>query len=212
MFGAAGGFSVETRSAAYYVKYGLTSLEALKIRLNLLEENVERFLNHAGMAFRDILTQDGWSEVDATEWSTICLPYRIERDTVNLYISLHQQLYSVALVDGWATAKTELDLHASKLANRRSGAPSRLVAMCEVYCYLRDAKKSSWRTMQLMESRERALSRKVEESLKTSGGGNKVTLCTNRCHTCTCTPEGVNNAPSRICRMSRPQRQWHGSC
>eukprot|EP00978_Attheya_sp_CCMP212_P042652 scaffold263635_cov29-Attheya_sp.AAC.1 len=34
-----------------------------------------------------------------------------------------------------------------------------------------------------MESRERALSRKVEESLKTSGGGNKVTLC-NRCHTC----------------------------
>jgi hypothetical protein len=148
-----------------------------------LEENVERFLNHAGMAFRDILTRDGWSEVDATEWSTICLPYRTGRDTITLYISLHQRLYSVALVDGWATAKTELDLHASKLTNRRSGAPSRLVAMCEIYRYLRDAKRSSWRTMQLMESREWALSRKVEESLKTSGGGNKVTLC-NRCHTC----------------------------
>jgi hypothetical protein len=167
------------------LKYGVTSMETLKTRLDTLEEEMDKFLSHAAMSFRDILVREGWPSNLAEEWSTTCLPYRIGQDTVRLYISLHQRLYSVALVDSWSVAKTELELHASKLATRRASAPSRLVAICEVYCYLRDAKKASWRTMQLMESRERALSTKVDEAVKSAGGavGNKAVPCP-KCHSC----------------------------
>jgi hypothetical protein len=120
---------------------------------------MDKFLSHAAMSFRDILVREGWPSNLAGEWSTTCLPYRIGQDTVRLYISLHQRLYSVALVDSWSVAKTELELHASRLATRRASAPSRLVAICEVYCYLRDAKKASWQTMQLIWSCGRGLYR-----------------------------------------------------
>jgi hypothetical protein len=168
------------------IKYGLTTLELLKQRIDDLEEVGDRVMEHLTMVTRDILVQEGWTEAAALDWATSSLIFRISNDSIRNYIGLHQRLYSVGLSEGWAMAKAELDHHASKLATRRQTAPSRLVAMCENYIYLRDAKKSSWRTLQLMEAREKALEKRVDDISKGGGvgvtGGTGVAAC-KKCHT-----------------------------
>jgi hypothetical protein len=160
----------------------------LKIRIADLEDVGERVIKHLLMVTRDILVQEGWNEEEANDWATSSLVFRVSSDTLRNYIDLHQRIYSVGQADGWPMAKAELEHHASKLAIRRSSAPSRIVCLCEVYCYLRDAKKSSWRTLQLIEARERALAKRVEESLSrapsTAGTGSTSSLqVCKKCHT-----------------------------
>jgi hypothetical protein len=162
-------------------------LEKLKTRIADLEDVGERVIKHLLMVTRDILVQEGWNEEEANDWATSSLVFRVSSDTLRNYIDLHQRVYSVGQADGWPMAKAEMDHHASKLAVRRSSAPSRIVCLCELYCYLRDAKKSSWRTLQLIEARERALAKRVDESLartSTPGAGtsNSLQVC-KKCHT-----------------------------
>jgi hypothetical protein len=168
------------------MRYGIDSLEKLKTRIGDLEDVGERVISHLNMVTRDILVQEGWSEDDANDWATSSLVFRISSDTIRNYIDLHQRIYSVGQADGWAMAKAEMEHHASKLAIRRSSAPSRIICLCENYCYLRDAKKSAWRTLQLIEARERALAKRVEEALaRTTTGGtasaNSLQVC-KKCH------------------------------
>ena len=170
------------------LRYGIDSLDKLKIRIADLEDVGERVIKHLLMVTRDILVQEGWNEEEANDWATSSLVFRVSSDTLRNYIDLHQRIYSVGQADGWPMAKAELEHHASKLAIRRSSAPSRIVCLCEVYCYLRDAKKSSWRTLQLIEARERALAKRVEESLSrapsTAGTGSTSSLqVCKKCHT-----------------------------
>ena len=169
------------------MRYGVDSLEKLKTRIADLEDVGERVIKHLLMVTRDILVQEGWNEEEANDWATSSLVFRVSSDTLRNYIDLHQRVYSVGQADGWPMAKAEMDHHASKLAVRRSSAPSRIVCLCELYCYLRDAKKSSWRTLQLIEARERALAKRVDESLartNTPGAGtsNSLQVC-KKCHT-----------------------------
>eukprot|EP00978_Attheya_sp_CCMP212_P008204 scaffold19185_cov52-Attheya_sp.AAC.2 len=168
------------------MRYGIDTLEKLKTRIGDLEDVGERVINHLNMVTRDILVQEGWSEEDATDWATSSLVFRISSDTIPNYIDLHQRIYSVGQADGGPMAKAEMEHHTSKLAIRRSSAPSRIICLCELYCYLRDAKKSSWRTLQLIEARERALAKKVEEALTQtptggSGPSNNLQVC-KKCH------------------------------
>jgi hypothetical protein len=167
------------------MRYGIDSLEKLKTRIADLEDVGERVLKHLLMVTRDILVQEGWNEEEANDWATSSLVFRVSSDTLRNYIDLHQRVYSVGQADGWPMAKAEMEHHASKLAIRRSSAPSRIVCLCENYCYLRDAKKSSWRTLQLMESRERALAKRVEESLArapaVAGSTSSLQVC-KKCH------------------------------
>eukprot|EP00978_Attheya_sp_CCMP212_P047921 scaffold449672_cov59-Attheya_sp.AAC.1 len=166
------------------MQYGIDTLEKLKTRIGDLEEVGERVINHLNMVTRDILVQEGWSEEDATDWATSSLVFRISSDTIRNYIDLHQQIYYVGQADGWPMAKAEMEHHASKLAIRRSSAPSRIICLCELYCYLRDMKNSSWRTLQLIEARERALAKRVERAHTTTGGSgltNNLQVC-KKCH------------------------------
>jgi hypothetical protein len=167
------------------MRYGIDSLEKLKTRIADLEDVGERVINHLNMVTRDILVQEGWSEEDAMDWATSSLVFRISSDTIRNYIDLHQRIYSVGQADGWPMAKAEMEHHASKLAIRRSSAPSRIICLCELYCYLRDAKKSSWRTLQLIEARERALAKRVDEALShTTMGGTGPSSNLQACKKC----------------------------
>jgi viroplasmin and RNaseH domain-containing protein len=166
------------------MRYGIDSMEKLKTRITDLEDVGERVINHLNMVTRDILVQEGWTEEEANDWATSSLVFRISSDTIRNYIDLHQRIYSVGQADGWPMAKAEMEHHASKLAIRRSSSPSRILCLCELYCYLRDAKKSSWRTLQLMEARERAMLKKVDESLArmvTPGTSSGAAVC-KKCH------------------------------
>jgi hypothetical protein len=61
----------------------------------------------------------------------------------------------------------------------------RIICLCELYCYLRDAKKSSWRTLQLIEARERALAKRVDEALShTTMGGTGPSSNLQACKKC----------------------------
>eukprot|EP00978_Attheya_sp_CCMP212_P035041 scaffold150419_cov59-Attheya_sp.AAC.3 len=93
------------------------------------------------MVTHDVLVQEGWTEDDANEWATSSsLIFCISSNTIRNYIDLHQWVYSVR----------HTEHQSSKLAIRHSSLPSRSMCLCELYCYLRDAKKSSWQTLQLI--------------------------------------------------------------
>ena len=68
--------------------------------------------------------------------------------------------------EGWKSAEVEIKLFLEKTNGYRGNNISRLCALCEIYCCLRDLQRNRWRSLQLFDRRWK--------TLNAAGGGTQA--------------------------------------
>ena len=111
--------------------------EDLRTRLSDLLDVKDRAVEQMELTITSILLNEGWMEDRAEAWAHRGYITRIIRDSVQYYMSLHYYLLELVSNDlPWSYVTEEIKHHVDKLSMCRSLQPSRLQALCAIYCYL----------------------------------------------------------------------------
>ena len=124
----------------------------------LMEDQHEVLQKRTTMLTSILVNHAGWSEKKANVIGKLCLVNRIGGDTYNYYLCFVLHLLKTSVRDSWQSAEVEMKLFLEKTNTYRGNNVSRLCALCEIYCYLRDLQKNRWRSLQLFEHRWKSLS------------------------------------------------------
>lgn len=100
-----------------------------------------------------LVNHAGWSVDKATLNGKLCLVNRIGQDTYVFYLGYIIHLLRTSVREGWATAEAKIKLFLEKTDSARGNNVSRMCALTEIYCYIRDLQKNRWRSLQLLERR-----------------------------------------------------------
>ena len=141
-----------------------TSLSTVKNEEDLYEllsklmEDQHEILQKRTVMFTSILANHaGWSEQKSKILGKLCLVNRIGADTYGYYLFFVLHLLKTSVRDGWQSAEVEMNLFLDKTNSYRGNNVSRLCALCEIYCFLRDLQKNRWRSMQLFDHKWKTL-------------------------------------------------------
>ena len=119
----------------------------------LMEEQPEILEKRTTMISSCLVHHAGWTPEKATLHGKLCLLNRIGHDTYNFYVGFIIHLLRVSVREGWQLAEVEIKLFLEKTDSSRGNNMSRLCALAEIYCHIRDLQKNRWRSLQLLERR-----------------------------------------------------------
>ena len=118
-----------------------------------MEEQHEILEKRTVMIASILVNHAGWTEERATLHAKLCLINRLGHDTYNFYVGFIIHLLRTSVREEWQLAEIEIKLFLEKTDSARGNNVSRLCALAEIYCYIRDLQKSCWRSLQLLERR-----------------------------------------------------------
>ena len=150
-----------------------TSLAAVKneedlydLLSRLMEDQYEVLQKRTVMISSILANHAGWSEERAKILGKLCLINRVGADTYSYYLFFVMHLLKTSVREGWKSAEVEIKLFLEKTNGYRGNNISRLCALCEIYCCLRDLQRNRWRSLQLFDRRWK--------TLNAAGGGTQA--------------------------------------
>lgn len=150
------------KSASHTTLRSLRSGDMLEPRLNELLKLRGKLTKTYIRRVTGILEDSGFTAQRANVWAVSGYHARLVTLSFEGYVSLHQ--YLVTLHNGrmgWPYIEAAVRYHTNKMGSIRSHAPSRLMAICELYTYLRDGQSVDWRVAELDGDRIRDMCREV---------------------------------------------------
>lgn len=132
--------------------------EALRKRLKDLLEVRVRVMKQMTAGTKAILKNQGWLGTRVEAWTHRGFFARIVNDSMEYYLSLHHHLLGLT-ANGmpWSYVTEEVDHHVDRLTMCRNLQPSRLQALCAIYCYLRKGFKANWQSTSLTARRSQEM-------------------------------------------------------
>ena len=124
---------------------------------------------------RAILSNYPWSLWVIDAWVDCGFITWVAEDSLGRYLELLQHLLHTSSTISWAEAKREIDFRVKEFGLIRRTSTNRLLCMCKIYIYLRDAADSRWTSSKLEK-------KKVEELTKQLTSYRGGTIC-SKCKT-----------------------------
>jgi hypothetical protein len=174
------GFKQDKRTTLGNVK----SLEDLETRLECLNGNKDKVLEHVEGNLKIVLMGVGYTPDDAALLAHDSPFLRISTDCLHAYIGLHMHLLQVALKHGWEHTKSEQGYHVTKLKEIRGLYQTRLQVIAHNYCYLRDLQIQKWQTFGIQDLRIRELQMSLGVTAPTAAGVPPAAPFGGRGHYC----------------------------
>ena len=165
----------------------------------LMEEQHEILEKRTTMITSILRNQAGWAMEKATLYGKLCLINRVGQDTYGFYVGFIIHLLRTSVREGWNVAEVEIKLFLEKTNSIRGNNVSRLCAMSEIYCYIRDQQKNRWRSLQLLERRLVS---------KQASGQNQIPGVCGHCGT-TMHPGGKKKCPLKHLKPSEAQARMY---
>ena len=106
----------------------------------------------------------------------------ISRLSLTYYLGLLEYFRKIARIYTWEQVKVEIDYHYKKISLLRT-ADSRLMALCLIYCYLRDGAKAGWITLKLEHAKQNNIIKTIQELSGNGKGKNGGQSHCTRCGT-----------------------------
>lgn len=145
---------LQWRSAKRTSLAGVKSEEDLAHLLERLMEEQHEILEKRTNTITSVLVNHaGWTVDKAILHGKLCLINRLSQDTYSFYLGYVIHLLRTSVREGWAAAEVEIKLFLEKTDSARGNNVSRLCALAEIYCFIRDLQKNRWRSLQLLERR-----------------------------------------------------------
>jgi hypothetical protein len=143
-----------------------------------IRETKEESVATMKLTQRAIFSRYAWEEGSKDAWVDCGFITKTAECGLQWYLELLDHLLHTANTQSWEEAQREIDLRVKEITLIRRVSANRLLCLCKIYIYLREAAEQNWASAKLERKRMEELTRRM----KTVEGGKVCPKCKTNVH------------------------------